>query len=197
MHLVDNRILVPERVADSAPIFCAAEASDFSHRLHAPDRIRRLGRQGACAESCRARSKCPPRSRSSHSNASSSAACPFPQRNLEICLLRAVRIEADGHQNAVAVPRRGFAEVKNVVVKGIVESKAQMRLQRGFCLAQPVQLRDFSGDVAGRIPVSRFDFVLFGIEIFLAAGQRRRLAQFETLNTCPTGPTGLPPAPRE
>src|SRR5581483_2074591 len=49
------------------------------------------------------------------------ASAPLPERNLEVRFLSVVRIQADGDQNAVFLPRRCLAEVQNVVVEGIVE----------------------------------------------------------------------------
>src|SRR5262245_5784271 len=55
-----------------------------------------------------------------------------------------------------------------------------MRLQSRIRLAQPVERGDLGDDVAGRVVMAHADLILLRVEIFLAAGQRRRLAQFET-----------------
>ena len=92
-----------------------------------------------------------------------------------------VRIEIDGDQYHVVAPRRQrLAVYQHVFVERIVEGEPAMALQGGVLLADAVELGDFGDDIAGRVKVAMLDFIFLGIEIFLAARQRRGLAQFET-----------------
>ena len=75
---------------------------------------------------------------------------PFPQRQFEHRLLHVVRIEADRHQDHVAMRRQRLAVEQDLIVEGIVERKPEMGLQRRMRLADAVERGDLGDDVAGR-----------------------------------------------
>ncbi|MNX68804.1 hypothetical protein D3C86_1000020 [compost metagenome] len=104
----------------------------------------------------------------------------FPQRQFEVRLLHVMRIEADRHQDEIAAVGAAFAEVQNVVVPGVVDFQAQMRVQRRILPADAVELGDLGNDVAGCSEIPGADLVLLGVEVFLFTRHRCRLAQLET-----------------
>ena len=55
---------------------------------------------------------------------------PLPQRHLDVAFLRVVRIEVDRDQDDVLQVRRRLRVIEDLVVEGVVEADAEMRLQR-------------------------------------------------------------------
>src|SRR6202035_3836900 len=84
-----------------------------------------------------------------------------------------------GDQNYVLQVRRRLGVVENLIVEGVVEADAEMRLQRRVSAPDVVEPGDLGDDVAGRLPIPGADFVFLRRGIFLAAGQRARLAQLK------------------
>ncbi|MOA16827.1 hypothetical protein D3C78_1370580 [compost metagenome] len=62
----------------------------------------------------------------------------LPQRQFEMRFLGVVRVEADGNQDEVVACGGALAEVQDVVVPGVVEGHAQVRLQRRVVSADAV-----------------------------------------------------------
>ncbi|MNN50495.1 hypothetical protein D3C81_1650850 [compost metagenome] len=84
----------------------------------------------------------------------------FPQRQFEMGLLGGMRVEADGHQDEIAAVGRALAEVQDVVVPHVVELDAQVRLQGRVLPADAIELGNFGNDVARSAEVPRANLVL-------------------------------------
>src|SRR5689334_24509804 len=105
---------------------------------------------------------------------------PLPQRKLECRLLHIVRIKADRDEDHLGASRGALAVEQNLIVEGIIERDAEVRLQCRMCPSEPIELGDLAYDVARCVLIANTDFVLLGVEIFLAAGERRALAELES-----------------
>ena len=202
VQLVDDRVLVPQRVLGQRGAIRRADGRRrYPSRRLLAGAIRQIAK-GRSAGSRRMRWRLPvqtnrwPRIRSSAATDASIRQAPLPQRNFDRSLPAHVRIEADRHQDHVVSARPPLAVEQHLVVERRIEGHAEMALQRRIRAADAVERRDLRHDVARRGEVPHADLVFLGIEIFLAARQRRRLRRARSRNTCPTGPTACRPAPR-
>ncbi len=105
---------------------------------------------------------------------------PFPERDLEVCRLFGMRIEADRYQDPLGAPRRMASVVEDVVVEGVIEGGVVVGLQARLGTSEPVELSDLANDVARRIPVPWLDLVFFRIPVLFPARQRFGLAKLES-----------------
>ena len=89
---------------------------------------------------------------------------------LDVAFLWKARIEVDRDLDEVLQVRCRFGVVENLIVEGVMEGDAEMRLQRRVGAPDVVEPSDLGDDVAGRLPIPGADFVFLRRIVLLAAG---------------------------
>ena len=95
-------------------------------------------------------------------------------------VLHRLVIEIDDHENRIRAVARDLAEREQTRIVGRAKHQSVIRLQRRILAADAVDRRDEILDVVRVLPIPVTILVLLRVQIFLAAGHRPALAQFES-----------------
>jgi len=89
--------------------------------------------------------------------------------------------QRDGASDRIVADHRLLKKADDIPVVDLQELQVRRLLQCAVVMPDPVEPPDVILNVAGLVPVTRFDLVFFRVDIFLPPGDRLVFEQFESV----------------